>query len=99
MYMLRGFEPAIRQGHAMGVMAAYHEIDGIPVTADHFLLKQVLRDKWGFTGFVLSDLGAIRRLYDVHHVTATPQDAVCMAVRSGVDMQTSYAQLFSGRIF
>ncbi|MGB7548157.1 MAG: glycoside hydrolase family 3 N-terminal domain-containing protein, partial [Terracidiphilus sp.] len=38
MVMLRGFEPAIRQGHAMGVMAAYHEIDGIPVTADPFLL-------------------------------------------------------------
>lgn len=87
MFMLRGFEPAIRQGHAMGVMAAYHEIDGIPVTADPFLLKQVLRDEWGFNGFVLSDLGAIRRLYDVHHVAASPQDAACMAIRSGVDMQ------------
>lgn len=87
MFMLRGFEPAIREGHAMGVMAAYHEIDGIPVTADPFLLKQVLRDEWNFQGFVLSDLGAIRRLYDVHHVAATPKDAACMAVRSGVDMQ------------
>jgi beta-glucosidase len=36
---------------------------------------------------VLSDLGAIRRLYDAHHVAATPKDAICMAVRSGVDMQ------------
>ena len=87
MVMLRGFEPAIRQGHAMGVMAAYHEIDGIPITADPFLLKQVLRDEWGFNGFVLSDLGAVKRLYDVHHVAATPKDAVCMAIRSGVDMQ------------
>ncbi len=87
MVMLRGFEPAIRQGHAMGVMAAYHEIDGIPVTADPFLLKQVLRREWGFQGFVLSDLGAIERLYEVHHVAATPRDAVCMAIRAGVDMQ------------
>ena len=85
--MLRGFEPAFREGHAMATMAAYHEIDGIPVTADPFLLKQVLRNEWGFKGFVLSDLGAIRRLYDVHHVAATPKDAVCMAIRSGVDMQ------------
>ena len=85
--MLRGFEPAFREGHAMGVMAAYHEIDGIPVTADPFLLKEILRYEWGFQGFVLSDLGAIRRLYDVHHVAATPKDAVCMAIRSGVDMQ------------
>ncbi len=87
MVMLRGFEPAIVDGHAMAVMAAYHEIDGIPITADPFVLKQVLRDEWGFKGFVLSDLGAIRRLYDVHHVAANPQDAACMAIRSGVDMQ------------
>jgi beta-glucosidase len=85
--MLKSFEPSIRSGKAMGVMAAYHEIDGIPVTADPFLLKTVLRREWGFQGFVLSDLGAIRRLYNVHHVAATPQDAVCMAIRSGVDMQ------------
>jgi beta-glucosidase len=87
MVMLRGFEPAFRQGHAMATMAAYHEIDGVPVTADPFLLKKVLRDEWGFKGFVLSDLGAIRRLYDVHHVAASPKDATCMAIRSGVDMQ------------
>jgi beta-glucosidase len=85
--MLKGFEPALREGHAMSVMAAYHEIDGIPITADPFLLKNILREEWGFQGFVLSDLGAIQRLYKVHHVAATPEDAACMAVRSGVDMQ------------
>lgn len=87
MTMLKSFEPALRQGHAMGVMAAYHEIDGIPVTDDPLLLKQILRDEWGFKGFVLSDLGAIRRLYSAHYVAATPRDAACMAIRSGVDMQ------------
>ena len=87
MTMLRGFEPAFREGHAMATMAAYHEIDGIPVTADPLLLKIILRDDWGFQGLVLSDLGAIRRLYDTHHVAATPKDAVCLAIRSGVDMQ------------
>lgn len=85
--MLRGFEPAFREGHAMGVMAAYHEIDGIPVTADPLLFKTILRKEWGFQGFVLSDLGAIERLYTVHHVAKTPKDAVCLAIRSGVDMQ------------
>jgi len=85
--MLKSFEPAFRNGHAMATMAAYHEIDGIPVTADPFLLKKVLRGEWGFQGFVLSDLGAIERLYKVHHVAATPKDAVCLAIRSGVDMQ------------
>jgi beta-glucosidase len=85
--MLKPFEPAIREGHAMATMAAYHEIDGIPVTADPFLLKTILRQEWGFQGFVLSDLGAIQRLYTVHHVAASPKDASCLAIRSGVDMQ------------
>ncbi len=85
--MLRAFEPAFREGHAMATMAAYHEIDGIPVTADSLLLKGLLRGEWGFDGMVLSDLGAIERLYTVHHVAATKKDAACMAIRSGVDMQ------------
>lgn len=85
--MLRGFEPAFREGQAMATMAAYHEIDGIPITADPFLLKTVLRNEWRFQGFVLSDLGAIQRLYTVHHVAATPEQAVCKAIQSGVDMQ------------
>lgn len=85
--MLKGFEPSFREGHAESVMAAYHEIDGIPITADPFLLKKILRDEWGFQGFVLSDLGAIERLYKVHHVAATAKDAACLAIASGVDMQ------------
>jgi beta-glucosidase len=85
--MLPPFAEAIREGHAMAVMAAYHEIDGIPITDDPFLLKTILRQEWGFQGFVLSDLGAIERLYSAHHVAARPQDAACMAIRSGVDMQ------------
>jgi beta-glucosidase len=85
--MLKPFEPAFREGHAMATMAAYHEIDGIPVTADPLLLKTILREEWGFQGFVLSDLGAIERLYTVHHVAASPKDASCLAIRSGVDMQ------------
>lgn len=85
--MLRAFEPAFREGHAMATMAAYHEIDGIPVTADAMLLKGVLRGEWGFDGMVLSDLGAIERLYSAHHVAASKKDAACLAIRSGVDMQ------------
>jgi beta-glucosidase len=85
--MLKSFEPAFREGHAMATMAAYHEIDGVPVTADPLLLKKILRQEWNFQGFVLSDLGAIQRLYTVHHVAATPKDAACLAIKSGVDMQ------------
>ena len=85
--MLKSFEPAIRQGHAMGVMAAYHEIDGIPVASDPDLLNSVLRKEWGFKGFVLSDLGAIRRLWEDHHTAADAKDAIVQAINAGVDMQ------------
>jgi beta-glucosidase len=85
--MLKSFEPAIREGHAMGVMAAYHDIDGVPCTGNSWLLTKVLRDEWGFQGFVLSDLGAIRRLYDTHHVVDSTTNAALMALKAGVDMQ------------
>ena len=85
--MLAAFEPAFREGHAMATMVAYHEIDGIPMTADPLVLKQILRGEWGFEGFALSDLGAIRRLYEDHRVASSPKAAACLAVRSGVDMQ------------
>src|SRR5260221_5051592 len=85
--MLKSFEPAVREGNAMGIMAAYHDIDGVPCTGNPWLMNKVLRDEWGFKGFVLSDLGAIRRLYDTHHVAATPREAVQLALNSGVDMQ------------
>lgn len=85
--MLKTFEPAFREGHAMAVMVAYNDIDGVPCTGNPWLLNQVLRGEWGFQGFALSDLGAIGRLYRDHHVAATPADACRLAINSGVDMQ------------
>jgi beta-glucosidase len=85
--MLKSFEPAVREGKAMGIMVAYHDIDGVPCTGNPWLLNKVLRDEWDFQGFVLSDLGAIRRLYDTHHVVDSPANAVLLALNSGVDMQ------------
>ena len=85
--LLKTMEPAIREGHAMAVMAAYPEIDGLPITVDSHLLIEILRNEWGFQGFVLADLGAIRHLYDRHFIAATPKQAICRAISSGVDMQ------------
>jgi beta-glucosidase len=85
--MLKSFEPAIREGHAMSVMVAYNDIDGLPCTDNPWLLKTVLCGEWGFQGFTLSDLGAIKRLYIDHHTAATPADACRQALNAGVDMQ------------
>jgi len=85
--MLKGFRTGLSRRPRHGYHGCVPRDRRHPVTADPFLLKTVLRGEWGFQGFVLSDLGAIQRLYKVHHVAATPKDAVCLAIRSGVDMQ------------
>ncbi len=84
---LKVFETAFRQGRAMGVMAAYHEIDGIPCVSNKWLLTDLLRKEWGFKGFVLCDLGAIGMQQNTHHTAATPEEAISQAVGAGTDMQ------------
>ena len=56
------FREAIREGGAISVMASYNEIDGVPSHANRWLLRDVLRNEWGFTGYVVSDYYAIREL-------------------------------------
>lgn len=87
MILLKPFKPLVREGHVLGMMAAYNSIDGLPCTANSWLLNTVLRHEWGFKGFVLSDLGAIQRLYGTFHVSHSPAQAVRLALKSGVDMQ------------
>ncbi len=84
--LLKSFQPAVEEGHAMGIMVGYADIDGVPCTANPWLTKIVLRHEWGFQGLTLSDAGAIGRLHSVHYVAATPADAVRLALNSGVDM-------------
>lgn len=81
------FEKAVREGKAMGMMAAYSEIDGIPCVDNHWLLTDVLRGEWGFKGFVLSDLGAIKMSLNNHQVAADVPDALAQSINAGLDMQ------------
>lgn len=81
------FEKGIKEAHAHGVMAAYHDIDGIPCVSNPWLLKQLLRNEWNFDGFVVCDLGAIARQEGDHRTAATAKDAITASVSAGVDMQ------------
>jgi beta-glucosidase len=81
------FEKAVKEAKAKGIMAAYHERDGIPCVSDSWLLKTILREEWGFDGFVLSDLGAIAKQYGHHHTVATEEEAILSAIKAGLDMQ------------
>lgn len=81
------FEMAVKEGNAQGIMAAYHELDGVPCSSSKWLLSEVLRGEWGFDGFVLSDLGAINRLNSTFHVAKNDKEAIIQALEAGMDMQ------------
>jgi beta-glucosidase len=86
------FHEAIRRGGAMSVMASYNEIDGVPSHANRWLLRDVLRRDWGFTGTVVSDYYAIRELAERpelygHHVAKDGKEAALLAVRAGVNIE------------
>ncbi|GHT87691.1 beta-glucosidase [Bacteroidia bacterium] len=81
------FEKAVTEGKAKGIMAAYHDIDGIPCISSEWLLTDLLRKEWGFDGMVVTDLGAIRRLLQPHYTAVDPKDAVTQAITAGLDMQ------------
>ncbi|MTH47941.1 beta-glucosidase BglX [Intestinirhabdus alba] len=68
-----------------GVMMALNALNGTPAAADAWLLKDLLRDEWGFKGITISDHGAIKELIN-HGVAADPQDAVRVALKAGIDM-------------
>ncbi|WP_312157610.1 beta-glucosidase BglX [Pantoea piersonii] len=71
-----------------GVMVALNSLNGVPATADSWLLKTVLRDEWKFKGITISDHGAIKELLK-HGVASDPEDAVRVALKSGIDMSMS----------
>ncbi|MDZ7279006.1 beta-glucosidase BglX [Pantoea eucrina] len=71
-----------------GVMVALNSLNGVPATADSWLLKDVLRGDWKFKGITISDHGAIKELIK-HGVAGDPQEAVRVALKSGIDMSMS----------
>ncbi|MFC4304068.1 glycoside hydrolase family 3 N-terminal domain-containing protein [Cohnella boryungensis] len=82
------FRRAVEAG-ALSVMPAYNEIDGVPCTSSRYLLEQVLREEWGFDGFVITDCGAVQMLEHGHNVAASGAHAAALALNAGVDMEMS----------
>ena len=79
------FRQAVAAG-AVGVMTAYNAVDGVPSTANPWLLRDVLRHQWGFRGLVLSDLYSINVLHNTLHAASSLQEAASMALAAGVDV-------------
>ena len=84
------FRRVIQEAHAMGVMSSYNDWNGEPITGSYFFLTELLRQKFGFTGYVVSDSEAVEFLYSKHHVASSPQDAVRMAIEAGLNVRTNF---------
>lgn len=85
---LPAFEAAVRQGHVASAMGAYSALYGVPCCADSFLLTQLLRKQWGFSGVVLSDGGAVGDIKAGHHYVGTLEDAAATSVKAGCDISS-----------
>jgi beta-glucosidase len=91
---LFAFEAAIREARAGSVMASYNEIDGIPSHVNHWLLERVLREEWGFRGYVTSDGGGLQMLFQTHGVAADAAEAARKALAAGVDYDLSDGSVY-----
>ena len=81
------FEMCIREGGAYSIMGAYNRYLGKPCCASEKLLEEILRVKWGFKGYVVSDCGAIDNIYKDHQYVKTPAEAAAVAVKAGCDLE------------
>jgi beta-glucosidase len=81
------FKAAIMEGKALGVMPNYNEISGIPTHANKWMLTDVLRREWRFSGLVLSDLGAVSHVMTLHHITKDSAETGAKVVNAGVDIE------------
>lgn len=86
------FKAAVQEAGAISLMASYNEVDGVPSHANRWLLRDVLRDEWGFRGFIVSDYYAIWELNyrpdtHGHFVAADKAEACRLAVRAGVNVE------------
>jgi beta-glucosidase len=88
------FQAAVQEAHVGSVMASYNEIDGIPSHINHWLLDKVLRQEWGFHGFITSDGDGLQMLVNTHHVAATKADAARLAIAAGVDYDLSDGSVY-----
>lgn len=89
------FQAAVQEAHAGSVMASYNEIDGVPSHINHWLLDRVLRQEWGFSGYVTSDGNGLQMLVETHHVAADKAEAARKALAAGVDYDLSDGTVYA----
>ncbi|MDL2320572.1 glycoside hydrolase family 3 C-terminal domain-containing protein [Alistipes sp. OttesenSCG-928-B03] len=92
MLHLYPFRRVIEEAHPMGVMTSYNDWDGVPITASHYFLTELLRDTYGFDGYTVSDSDAVEFVHEKHRVAADYDDAVRQVLEAGLNVRTNFSQ-------
>ena len=87
---LKPFEKCFKEGGAMSVMAAYNSWEGIPCSCNRRLLTEILRDEWGFEGFVVSDYNGVNGVYDAHKMYGGRAEAQGESLKAGMDIDLPF---------
>ena len=87
---LEPFRAAVEEAGALGVMSSYNDYDGIPITASQEYLVNILRNDWGFDGYVVSDSWAVGGLQGRHQVSNSYKESVRQAVNAGLNIKTNF---------
>lgn len=87
---LPAFEALVKEAKVESVMGAYNRTQGEPCCGSQKLLQRILRDEWGFSGYVVSDCMALQDFHLTHKVTATPEESAAMALRNGCDINCGF---------
>jgi len=88
--VLEPWRVSIQEAGAMGLMATYNDYDGEPVIASKYLLTTILRERWGFKGYVVSDSDALEYLHKKHKVAATYEEGIAQAFTAGLNVRTTF---------
>ncbi|KAG7336678.1 glycoside hydrolase [Nitzschia inconspicua] len=91
-YYLPPFKECVKE--AVGVMCSYNAINGIPACAHPYLLQGVLREQWNFTGYLVTDCGALGNVYNGHHYAKDPKEASALAKNATVDVNCGDGSYF-----
>ncbi len=89
------FRAAVQEAHVGSAMASYNEIDAVPNHINRWLLDRVLRQEWGFRGYVTSDGNGLQMLVETHHVAADFAEAARKALAAGVDFDLSDGSVYA----
>lgn len=84
------FRRVVQEAAPMGVMSSYNDWDGVPVTASHYFLTDLLRHQFGFNGYIVSDSEAVEYVFTKHRVAADYKEAVRQVVEAGLNVRTHF---------